>query len=143
MADVSFKLTDNTELVKQATAAAVERGLEVVGIEVEGRAKLICTTRYGENSPIDTGRLRNSITHATKTNPGQDAYQDNQGHQYAGGAAKGTPEEKTVYVGTNVEYAPYVEMGTVKMAARPILRPAATENPEQLKKLFEAELRKG
>jgi len=29
------------------------------------------------------------------------------------------------YVGTNVEYAPYVEFGTRKMAARPYLRPAA------------------
>lgn len=139
MANVSYKLTDNTELVKQATAAAIERGLEVVGIEVEGRAKLICQEKH----IVDTGRLRNSITHATKTNPGKSSYTDNAGNAYDNGAAKGTPEEKTVYVGTNVEYAPYVEMGTVKMAARPFLRPAATENPEQLKKLFEAELRKG
>lgn len=139
---VIVKLTDNKDLVEKAAAEAIERGLEAVGIELERRAKVICTTRYGENSPFDTGRLRNSITHATKNNLGQDVYQDNQGRSFDGGAAKGTPEEKTVYLGTNVEYASYVELGTVKMTARPILRPAATENPEDLKKLLEAELRK-
>lgn len=30
-------------------------------------------------------------------------------------------------VGTNVEYAPYVEFGTYKMAAQPYMRPAARE----------------
>lgn len=38
--------------------------------------------------PVDTGRLQGSITHTVK---------------------KG---EKAAYIGTNVEYAPYVELGT-------------------------------
>lgn len=141
--NATTKITDNTELVKNATAEAIERGLEAVGIELERRAKVICTTRYGDKSPIDTGRLRNSITHATKTNPGQSTYQDNQGREFGDGKARGTPEENTVYLGTNVEYAPYVELGTVKMAARPILRPAATEDPDTLKEILETQLRKG
>ena len=50
--------------------------------------------------PVRTGRLRASI-HTGKI------------------------EEGVYYVGTNVYYAPYVEFGTRKMAARPYLRPAA------------------
>lgn len=38
-------------------------------------------------TPVDTGRLRNSMSYAT------------------------SEDNKTVYVGTNVEYAPYVEEG--------------------------------
>ena len=48
--------------------------------------------------PVDTGNLRNSISYEVNDN--------------------------TVYIGTNVEYAPYVELGTYKMTARPYLEPA-------------------
>ena len=133
--NVSVKITDNTDLVRRATDAAIERGLEAAGITIEAYAKL--------QTPVDTGRLRNSITHATKTDRGKDTYIDDAGNTYEGGSARGFPEEKTVYVGTNVEYAPYVEMGTTKTVAQPFLRPAATEHVDELKKLFEAELKKG
>lgn len=46
--------------------------------------------------PRKTGTLSRSITHEVK--------------------------ERTGVVGTNVEYAPHVELGTSKMAARPYLR---------------------
>lgn len=52
--------------------------------------------------PVDTGRLRNSITHVVRAS------------------------EKAVYIGTNVEYGPYVELGTRHMKAQPYLRPAAS-----------------
>lgn len=52
--------------------------------------------------PVDTGNLRASITHEVD----------------AGGNA--------VYIGTNVEYAPYVELGTARQKAQPFLRPAAS-----------------
>lgn len=41
-----------------------------------------------QNCPVDTGRLRNSIGH------------------------KVDKEKQTAYIGTNVEYAPFVEFGT-------------------------------
>ena len=66
--------------------------LEIIGGKAESYAKKAC--------PVDTGRLRNSITHAQES-------------------------EDTEVIGTNVEYAPYVELGTSRMSARPFLRPAA------------------
>lgn len=62
--------------------------------------------------PVDTGNLRASITHEVDT----------------GG--------KAVYIGTNVEYAPYVELGTSRQAAQPYLRPAATEHVNQYRQVL-------
>lgn len=150
----SVKLTDNTELVRNATDEAILRALEAVGVTMEGYAKLL--------APVDTGRLRNSITHAIagekaaiSTYRSNDVHADTPATQRAGTAGKpvevtehdykgraGGKAGKSVYVGTNVEYAPYVEMGTTKMAPQPFLRPAATEHIDEYKRLFENELRK-
>lgn len=70
-----------------------------------------------KEAPVDTGRLRNSIANAVDA------------------------DEKAVYIGTNVEYAPYVELGTSRMAARPFLRPAATEHGEEYKWIMEAAMK--
>lgn len=63
-------------------------------IRVERAAKQGC--------PVDTGRLRSSITHELATD------------------ARGLVGR----IGTNVVYAPYVEFGTRHMAAQPFLVPA-------------------
>lgn len=67
--------------------------------------------------PVKTGRLRNSITH----------------QQY---------NENTEVVGTNVEYAPYVELGHHTsggkfIAGKPFLRPAAEGHTEEYKNIIE------
>ena len=68
--------------------------------------------------PVATGRLRNSIPHQVR------------------------PSEKSVYIGTNVEYAPYVELGTSRMKPQPFLRHAAADHEGTYKKIFESELKK-
>lgn len=73
---------DKTNEVLVAKKMAVAKALEMIGIEVERYAK--------ENCPVDTGRLKNSITH---TQSG----------------------EETESIGSAVEYAPYVEAGTSRM----------------------------
>jgi HK97 gp10 family phage protein len=79
----------------------VARDLLRRGLLVQAAAKNFATG-YGGGPHVRTGRLRSSIS----TTLGAD--------------------EAGVYcdVGSNVEYAGYVELGTVKMAARPYLRPA-------------------
>jgi hypothetical protein len=49
-------VSDHTQEWLSALAPALSRGLEQVGLAAEGHAKAKC--------PVDTGRLRNSITHA-------------------------------------------------------------------------------
>lgn len=89
---------DNRREVAEAIDKAVAAALEEMGLVCEGYAKLAC--------PVDTGRLRSSITHMTK------------------------PSDNAVYVGTNVEYGPCVELGTIHMAARPFLKPAAADHAD-------------
>ena len=109
MADVVIR-EDNTDEFRDGLDAALTRALEKVGLVAEGYAKRLC--------PVDTGRLRNSITHALDS----------------GGRA--------VYVGTNVEYAPYVELGTARQKAQPYLRPAAVDHATEYREIIEGELRR-
>lgn len=89
---------DNRREVAEAIDKAVAAALEEMGLACEGYAKLAC--------PVDTGRLRSSITHMTR------------------------PSDGAVYVGTNVEYGPCVELGTAHMDARPFLKPAAADHAD-------------
>lgn len=100
-----------TSHAKEALAAMAEakaRALEIIGGKAESYAKKLC--------PVDTGRLRNSITHA----------------QY---------DENTEVIGSNVEYAPYVELGTSRKGARPFLRPAAEGHTSEYKQIIEREMK--
>lgn len=101
---------DNREQWARMFNQALTKGLEEIGQVAEGYAKKAC--------PVDTGRLRNSITHQVR------------------------PSEKSVYIGTNVEYAPYVELGTSRMKPQPFLRPAAADHEGTYKKIFESNLKK-
>ena len=97
---------DNVDEYLKAVDAAKQRGLEKVGLTAERYAKALC--------PVDTGRLRNSISHEVHGD--------------------------SVYIGTNVEYAVYVEKGTRKMQAYPYLKPAAQDHADEYKKLLLDEL---
>lgn len=109
MAGVTI-IEDNTDEFHDGLDAALTRALEKVGLVAEGYAKRLC--------PVDTGRLRNSITHVLDS----------------GGRA--------VQVGTNVEYAPYVELGTARQKAQPYLRPAAVDHVSEYREIIEGELRR-
>lgn len=124
-----MKITDNSDEILSRMDSAIEVALEKIGLAAEGYAKRLCR--------VVTGRLRNSITHATATYPGVGVYEDNEGNVFDDATADGTPEKNTVYIGTNVEYAPYVELGTSRTSARPYLKPAVVDHAAQYKKIFE------
>ena len=67
----------------------------------------------GDPPAVDTGNLRGSITFERVTKP--------LGANVTGGAPRITTARR---VGTNVEYGPYLEFGTPRVAARPFLEPA-------------------
>lgn len=106
----NFRIEDHSAEVIAAKDAAVERALEAIGQQAVGYAKLL--------APVDTGRLRNSMTHEVRA------------------------DEDSVYVGTNVEYAPYVELGTRRSKAQPFLRPAIEKHKDEYKRIAE-EILKG
>lgn len=82
---MSVSVTDNSIAFKDEMNDKVLAVLESIGLHLEGEAK-----DELENDPrrIDTGNLRNSITHAVDEG------------------------DKAVLIGTNVEYGIYVHEGT-------------------------------
>ena len=103
MSDV--KITDNRPQVKKEFDIKLALALKLIGQKAEGYAKDDC--------PVDTGRLRNSISNKIDGND--------------------------VYIGTNVEYAPYVEFGDSKheVGKAHFLRDAATTHGEEYKRIAE------
>lgn len=135
---MSITINDNSANISAAIKEAVDRALERIGLEAEGNA----VDKITDNDSVDTGNLRNSITHKV------DAAADK------------------VYVGTDVEYGVYVELGTGIHAEgggrptpwvyqdsngdwhrtsgqepKPFLRPAAKNHKQTYANILEDELR--
>ena len=108
---MSIEIHDNSKEVSDNIKEALLRGLETCGLVAEGYAKKL--------APVDTGNLRNSITHDVDDG------------------------EPAAYIGTNVEYAPYVCLGTIHMKAQPFLKPAVADHANTYRKIIEKELKNG
>ena len=108
---MNVQITDNSKEIIEAIQQATVRALEKCGLTAEGYAKKL--------APVDTGNLRNSITHEVDDG------------------------EPAAYIGTNVEYAPYVCLGTIHMKAQPFLKPAVAANANTYRKIIEKELKNG
>ena len=118
---MDFKLTSHLDEVLGAEEQAKRRALEIIGMNAEKYAKALCPV----GTPESTGKpgyiggtLRNSISHQVV-------------------------DSEEVHVGTNVEYAPFVELGTSKMAAKPYLGPSITDHIGEYESIVESELKKG
>ena len=136
---MEINITDNSKLVKDEFEAACLRALENCGLTAEGYAK----TNLTNNGSVDTGNLRNSITHTVDES------------------------ELAAYIGSNVEYASYVCLGTGKYAeggrptpwvyqdekgnwhrtngqkAQPYLKPAVADHANTYRKIIEDEMKNG
>ena len=100
---MSYTYKDNTDEVLSALEKAKKRGLEAIGLAAEGHAKKI--------TPVDTGRLRNSMAHAV--------------------------DEDAAYIGTNTSYAIFVETGARGRSGVHMIQRAASEHADEYKKLME------
>ena len=140
---MQVKVTDNSKIFKAAKDRAVEAILTAIGEEAAGNAM----EELMNQDAVDTGRLRNSIAYATAQHTEAKKFSWHEGNKSGSPAGSGTtapnatPEKDTVYIGTNVEYAKYIEKGTSKSASRPFLKPAATGHNEEYKKIAENILR--
>jgi phage gpG-like protein len=130
---VEIEITDNSAEVLEAMEANKLKALEQCGLAGENFAKLLC--------PVDTGNLRNSITH--------------------------TVQDDAAYIGSNSEYAAYVELGTGKyysggrqtpwvyqdakgewhltygQRAQAYLKPAVSDNADTYRSIIEDALKNG
>ena len=116
---------------------AVEKALRLVG----GQGERIAKETITEMGAVDTGLLRNSITFAIGGGPANATeYASDSGATtgaYEGEMPSDHGGDHTVYIGTNVYYAPYVEFGTRKMAARPFLSQGVMGSRHELEQVFQ------
>ena len=112
---MSLQVTqDTTALFTTMLPEQLSVGLDMGGDAAERFAKENLT----RNSSVITGRLRASVTHQV------------------------VESEKAVYIGPNVYYAPYVELGTVRSKPKPYLKPAATGHGSPYRQVLENALAK-
>lgn len=139
---------DNTEEVKQELERRLRKALTAVGIQVATAAR---EELQKSPSRIDTGLLRNSITHALDgESTAIGGYSAEKESKYSGktpppGSYGGTmPKERqgrqAVYVGTNVDYAEYVHEGTDRMKPNRFLKNAVENNKSQIIGIIKQEL---
>jgi HK97 gp10 family phage protein len=107
-----FTKWDGDEVKKRAEKLAAKSSFEI-GLIVQAQAKLLV--------PRQTGRLGASIT--TRSGFGQETKPSGKGAVGTDTIDKPSDPFET-FVGTPVDYGPYMEYGTVKTSAQPFLRPA-------------------
>lgn len=122
MSEVSFE-SHLDEILQNLDQDKIPRILETMGLVAEGYAKRLC--------PVNTGNLRNSITHDSDMS------------------------DQSAVIGTNVEYGKYVELGHRQdpgryvpaigkrlvadyVAPQPFLRPAVEDHKSEYKNIAES-----
>ena len=132
---MSYKIKDNR---LPEVIAKIQRA-ELIALT---KMALYVHARASENCKVDTGRLRASISYSVnsgtiyphKTYPKENSKDED---VQIGG------EKGFAIVGTNVEYAKFLEYGTSKMGKRPFLRPAVDDNLATIKRIGRNEFAKG
>lgn len=144
--DIKSEIQDNSEEVLAEFKAAITRALVRMGIQAQSYATDLIKPGTPDSTGIDGyigGTLRQSIQ------------------------AQVDPSAQKVYIGTNEEYGPYVELGTGKYAeiggsppwvwvdqngdfhytegvrARPFLRPAINDHKQTYRNIMLDELKNG
>lgn len=103
---MKVSVTDNSREYAAALPLAIRRGLKAVGLAAEGYAK--------KETPVKTGRLRNSMSHKVKDN--------------------------AAYIGSNVEYCLPVEIGSRTNTAHHMLQMAAQNHSDEYKQLIKSSM---
>lgn len=142
--EMNVRFTDNSAIFLRELEAAKRKTLETIGEKAERYAKKLCPVGTPESTGIAGyrgGTLRNSITHRVENGD-------------------------TMALGSNVEYAPYVELGTgphfvpppewekfttergkglgtAYVKPRPYIRPAIEDHRDEYTRIAERELKGG
>jgi HK97 gp10 family phage protein len=134
---ITLKFDDHSQVFLNALEEQVPIALEACGYRAEELAVGYC--------PVDTGLLRNSITFALDgQTPKKKAYKSDSGSEsgkYQGQAQKEKSGKRAVIIGTNVEYAVYVEAGTSRMRKQPFLAPAIKDHTSDYVQICEKYLK--
>lgn len=105
--NIKMNIRDHSDEVKAELEKKISLALEKVGRSAEDHVASL--------APVDTGRLKNSITHIV--------------------------DDRSTTIGTDVEYGKYQEAGTSRMKAQPFLKPGILNNMDEYKNIIYEELK--
>ena len=110
--------------VKIKGEKVVNKSAYEIGLVVEGQAKLLCAVNYGYLAASITTQSDTKGTELESPSKyGKEAPPPD--HQVSSFKKIEKPnDDNEVLVGSAVDYAPYVEFGTIKNNAQPFLRPS-------------------
>ena len=122
MAEISFEIQDFSRQVLEAEKDAIEKALYVAGIDIVGNTvEYMSRPDFTGKDIVDTGKLRQSISFITSER------QSGKNNSIADDGANAdeiingkAPQNQLIW-GSNVQYANYVNSGTVKQKPRKFL----------------------
>ena len=146
MSNSSYTFKDNSKQILDAMENAKHRGLEAVGMRAEKHAKDVLNAEVYSVPEAEqkergyrlTGRLRNSVTYAISGEQAKTTeYSDETKTTYHYQGQAPDDKDKSVYIGTNVEYAAGIELGTHRRKG-PVhfLQKAAQDHKDEYKQLL-------
>lgn len=116
---MSMTFKDNSAAVKAQMEKNIAKTIESMGLHWQRRATEEATTM----GVVDTGRFRASLSYITpEKESGLNSQAPKAPDSASSDALSGRAPEKTVIVGSNVEYAPHLELGTARTTGRPTIR---------------------
>lgn len=128
-------LKDLADKVGKETAKAINEGAQMVRTDaiksIQNKSTGRKVVRYRN------GKKRNRIAAAAGQAPNTDT-----GHLVKSIQVEVSPQAKGAYVGSNLDYAKDLELGTKNMKPRPWLEPAYEKNIKGIRKLISLAIRK-
>lgn len=112
--DTNLTIKDNSKAFAKALDHSIEKAVAASALHMQSQIVI--------RTPVKTGRLRSSITSKAKL---------------LNSSELDVPiEDREAVVGTNIEYAPYVEYGTKYQRAQPYIRSGAKASKSGIETIF-------
>lgn len=135
MQDFVIEIEDNSDKILKELDSKMPEILNGIGNELYKSITNFMT----EDSIVDTGRLRGSISYSTPYTEYSNTSLANTEDDFI----KGAKEKDTVVYGSNVEYASYVNSGTSKQRARKFIQTGTYRAVPQIQRVVENILKGG
>lgn len=138
---LELKVTDYSDEVLKELANTIPKAMYAAGLTARKNiVNYMSTPDFTGRDIVDTGRLRASISFITEeaeSGLGVPLSKHKDNPSKASDRLRGRAGPGEVIIGSNVEYAAYVNSGTTKQPARKFMEHGIQDHAEELKKVVE------
>lgn len=132
---LQLTIEDNSEEVLAALAERIPKAMYAAGLTAHAAiVDYMTQPDFTGRDIVDTGRLRASVSFITQNaeNSGLPPVPESQSSD----TIRGRASEGEVIIGSNVEYAAYVNTGTTKQPARRFMEHGIFDNSSKIQQVF-------